>query len=344
MTGIIVNHSLNVDKKYKKHSRAMVNNLLRTSQFQIHKGYNYKYTGNIDQLIGRLNHAISIKYRDRILNLNLLSEIRKYIQFSIKRNLINIIKYNGRTDKIKKHIGIDRLERTFDINNEQVKKYLTFIQKKDDTLYPSDNQIKLLRNVLFYKYFIGIESTYIFTEGKTDHIYLKYAFQALNFTKNVKIIKHNSNLEKLGLSGGTEPINQFIGRAYTDNFYVDFDKINIKPKHPVIFLLDYDDGLKKIESYIKRCFKTGDQFAHIKENIYILLLEKLTPQQDKYNYTEKNKQTCIENLIHYNDSKIMISSNNLIVLFLMEKKYQKMIFLLRLEKIRTRLISIILVH
>ncbi|WP_216360591.1 hypothetical protein, partial [Pasteurella multocida] len=67
--------------------------------------------------------------------------IRKYIQFSIKRNLINIIKYNGRTDKIKKHIGIDRLERTFDINNEQVKKYLTFIQKKDDTLYPSDNQI-----------------------------------------------------------------------------------------------------------------------------------------------------------------------------------------------------------
>lgn len=312
VTGVVVNQFINVNRLYKKKTRAMVYNLFTKGSFKIKGKDGTEKEGNIKQLIGRLNHIISIKYRDRILNPNLSCDIRNEVDKKLKENLIKIIQFHGSSHYLHKHIGIDKVEHLPLSNRDknEVNSFLSFIQKNDDRIFIPDDSIKLLRNVLFYKYFISSEIPSIITEGKTDVIYFKTALKELSVKKELNFIKQKSNgeLNKLGLTGGTDPINKFITNAYHDNKYVDFLKLKVKPKAPVIFILDYDDGLDKLSKVINSKFSSGKRFAQIENNIYILLLDKYNKLGDgKPSY--KVNPICIENLIYSNGEKIEVKGD-----------------------------------
>ncbi|WP_048736594.1 retron Ec67 family RNA-directed DNA polymerase/endonuclease [Necropsobacter massiliensis] len=306
VTGVIVNEFLNTDKKYRKNTRAMVNSLLSKGEFKILDRDNNEIQGTIEQLIGRLNHSISIKYRDRVLNPRLPRDVRIEVQNKIKENLIKIIQYKENTTFLPKNIGLDKIEKAFNIEKDEAKYLLSFVQKRDDRLIIPDCNIRLLRNVLFYKYFLSMDKPVIITEGKTDALYFKAAMKKLLISNDLYFVKHKKNgeLDKLGLTGGTAPINAFFKYVYNDNNFVDFHKINVKPKSPVIFILDYDDGLDKVKNLLKKNFSEGKRFSQIKRNIYILLLNKFGDGED----FKKDNKVCIENLISFDGEKIAVSN------------------------------------
>lgn len=310
VTGLVVNKFVNTDKNYKKKTRAMVYQLFKIGEFKLLGKNKDTITGSIDQLIGRLNHSISIKYKDRILNPFLLNNVRSEVKNKLRDNLINIIQYRGESNLLPKDVGINKLEESIFIEIEEAKKLLSFNKNKNDKLIIPDDSIKQLRNVLFYKYFISfaMNGPVIITEGKTDFFYFKAAMKSLSMNNNFKFIRQNNrSLEKLGLSGGTDPINKFIKNVYHDEKFVNFSKLKVRPKYPVIFILDYDDGLDKVSHIIKEKFKVGTQFAQIKENIYILLLKNITLNSSgKMDYTNEPSKVCIENLILLNGNKINV--------------------------------------
>ncbi|MEX4564244.1 hypothetical protein MY875_01770 [Haemophilus influenzae] len=175
----------------------------------------------------------------------------------------------------------------------------------------SDNQIKLLRDVLFFKYFVNINSPVIIPEGHTDSKYLKIAMKMLNINIDLKFYNINPSLDKLGLNGGTAKINSFIQNCYSDNNFVSFNKLEIKSKHPIIFILDYDEGLKSCDEILKY-FKDGSNYARIKENIFVILLNKykISEHKKKKDFNIKDHQVCIENLISHNSQRINVDKDN----------------------------------
>ncbi|HGO5824135.1 TPA: hypothetical protein ACK3JW_001834, partial [Mannheimia haemolytica] len=119
--------------------------------------------------------------------------------------------------------------------------------------------------------------------------------------------KRNGELNKLGLTGGTDPIRKFIDNSYNDNKYVDFSNLKVAAKAPVIFILDYDEGLDKLKKIIESNFLGEKRFSQIKSNIYILLLEKYKKLDNgKPSFQVKENQVCIENLIYFNNEKIEV--------------------------------------
>lgn len=267
VTGLIVNKNTNVTPEYKKQNRAMVHSLITTGEFYI-PTQTEKIKGHLNQLIGRLNHTIYAKYYQPILDVSLSPNERKEIKDKNGQNLIqNLNKW----------------------------------QKGHTKSAIADHQTKLLRNVLFYKYFIGINKTKIFTEGITDPIYFKTAANKLGKKGSFSFQSMNKSLAKLGLMGGTPNINKFLINLEDSNF-ITLQKFKVNSDYPAIFILDYDKGLDSCEKIIKEFNDKEpheEQFIYFNKNIYILLLQVY---QGKDNY--KNNPTCIENLITYNNNCI----------------------------------------
>lgn len=167
---------------------------------------------------------------------------------------------------------------------------------------------KLYRRFLFYKYFLALDAPMIVTEGKTDQIYLRHAVK--NRTKFHPILglpgksgfEHAVNYfsykgaahEILDLGGGTGDLKS-IPIDYLRNFKS--HKGGHKPimhapmMHPVIIVLDNDDGLSGVAGTVKKNFgvsidvnSTAD-FYHITHNLFMVK----TPEN-------KGKTTCIEDL------------------------------------------------
>ena len=161
----------------------------------------------------------------------------------------------------------------------------------------------LYRKFLFYKHFVALEKPLILTEGKTDPIYLRAAIPRLpkyhpqlgefangKFFSAVRFMRYSRTTDTiLRLSGGDGDIKNFIP---------DYEK-NIKSfkfapfSHPVILLIDNDDGAKAIFRVIKQNFKKIDishnttaLFYHLHENLYIIK----TPEIGEHS------KSCIENL------------------------------------------------
>lgn len=170
----------------------------------------------------------------------------------------------------------------------------------------------LYRRFLFYKYCIAPRTPLIITEGKTDPVYLREA------------IRHRTGYHpRLGQKGkdGFEFALRFynyegqaheimdLGGGSGDLRSIPLDYLdNLKPKkkkgrkpfkhapmaHPVILVVDNDDGLKPIAGTIKKVFgvsitlgSTSD-FYHITDNLYLVK----TP--------EMNGQSCIEDMFPAN--------------------------------------------
>lgn len=167
---------------------------------------------------------------------------------------------------------------------------------------------KLYRRFLFYKYFIALNAPLIVTEGKTDPIYLREAVKRRakfhptlgspskdGFEHAVRYFNYAGQAhEVLDLGGGTGDLKS-IPLDYLRNLRP--SKGSHKPlahkpmMHPVIIVLDNDDGLSTVASTVKKNFgvlidinSTAD-FYHITDNLFIVK----TPENG-------GKSTCIEDL------------------------------------------------
>ena len=277
VTGIIVNKALNISEYYQKHNRAMLYSLFTSGKFSIGDK-----EGTINQLIGRLNYVASVKY------------LKQHHDMSIQ-----------------------------EWEEERRKFAYLCAENFDNDKKNSNRSIRLLRQAIFYKYFIGNNKPIIFPEGVTDSIYFKLANKILNpneYKENYIIQSINSELTKIGLGGGTALINSFLLRAYKD-YFINLKNLKIKSKHPVIFVLDYDQGLdvkvkdknEKSKKNIPEThnMKDGQQWVHIRENIYLVLLRPLTLENKEPTFRNISEMTCIENLLsHVSIGKIQVDDKN----------------------------------
>ena len=275
VTGIIVNKALNISEYYQKHNRAMLYSLFTSGKFSIGDK-----EGTINQLIGRLNYVASVKY------------LKQHHDMSIQ-----------------------------EWEEERRKFAYLCAENFDNDKKNSNRSIRLLRQAIFYKYFIGNNKPIIFPEGVTDSIYFKLANKILNpneYKENYIIQSINSELTKIGLGGGTALINSFLLHAYKD-YFINLKNLKIKSKHPVIFVLDYDQGLDvkvkdkngKSKNNITHKMKDGQQWVHIRENIYLVLLRPLTLENKEPTFRNISEMTCIENLLsHVSIGKIQVDDKN----------------------------------
>lgn len=307
-TGLVVNKFTNSDINYKRQTRAMVHSLITKGNFtpnlkKENKTYNENY------IIGRLYHSILAKYKQIVTYPNIINETRKNIKKETKEQILTIIKFNrgNKFIRLEKHQALNILRKEYTpIPSDRVKDLV-------DSLYRNykrntDSQIKLLRTVLIYKYFINIDKPTIIPEGKTDSYYLKTAINSLSLNNKIHFQKINRSLEALGLSGGTTLINDFVTDYYNNENFANFNKIKVKSNNPIIFILDYDKGLEKC-GYIIDLFKKtcgNKKFINIKENLYVLLLSPF----DSNSFLKKENMICSENLIKYNGENIKLDPNN----------------------------------
>ena len=126
---------------------------------------------------------------------------------------------------------------------------------------------KLYREFLFYKHFVSLEKPMVLTEGKTDPIYLRAAIRNLSndyqqlgafdggkVSFKVKFLKYSNMTKKvLDLKGGEGNLNKLI-----QSYEKDLKNFQFKPlRHPVIILIDNDDGAKSIIRIVKSKFGIG---------------------------------------------------------------------------------------
>lgn len=312
VTGLIVNKFTNTDQRYRKQSRAMVHKLFQTGKFTPNSK-NDDRLYNEDYLIGRIYHSISVKYREIVINPNLLNNDINIINKEINKKISNLIRYDKvcAPDYKPNYTANDILNKLTPPFTEGLIESLSKLLVKRNMPIDSDNQIKLLRDVLFFKYFVNINSPVIIPEGHTDSKYLRIAMKMLNINIDLKFYNINPSLDKLGLSGGTAKINSFIQNCYSDNNFVSFNKLEIKSKHPIIFILDYDEGLKSCDEILKY-FKNESNYARIKENIFVILLNKykILEKSKQKDFNKKENQVCIENLILHNSNRINVNKDN----------------------------------
>ena len=151
---------------------------------------------------------------------------------------------------------------------------------------------ELYKKFLFYKHFVALEKPLIVTEGKTDVIYLRAAIKKLTsyypqlggfddgkFSSVVRFINYSSvTCKVLQLAGGTGDIYRLI-KTYED----ELKSFKVKPfAHPVILLIDNDDGAARIFKVVKEqneidiLHKDTQPFYHLQANLYLIK----TPEKD----------------------------------------------------------------
>lgn len=165
----------------------------------------------------------------------------------------------------------------------------------------------LYRRFLFYKYCVAPIAPLIITEGKTDPVYLREAIRRRTayhpelgkqgekaFEFAVRFFSYGGQAhEIMDLGGGSGDLKS-VPLDYLRN--LDPEKkgrkaMKHKPMaHPVIILVDNDDGLGPVAGTIKKVFgktitlQTTELFYHITDNLYLVK----TP--------EVGAQSCIEDL------------------------------------------------
>ena len=255
VTGLVVNEKANIRSEYYRKARAMCDSLFQTGT----------YFRSLTPSTGEPDEGSKPDFTDNLNPLEgILSHIYAVTQSEERREI---------TDQRRKPRAIRTLYRRF----------------------------------LFYKYCIALNSPLIITEGKTDPIYLGEAIKSRNvyhprlgepenngFKFAVRFFNYRGQAhEIMDLGGGTGDLKS-IPLYYLRNLGA--KKKSRKPfkhkplTHPVILVLDNDDGLKSIASTVKKVFgvpitvTSTDDFYRITENLYLIK----TP--------EINGSSCIEDL------------------------------------------------
>ncbi len=147
---------------------------------------------------------------------------------------------------------------------------------------------KLYARFLKYRYFVRLDRPLIVCEGKTDNIYLKHAIRQLtdfhpklgewedsSFRSAVRFFNYTGQAHKLlELDGGASDLKYFFIK---NRYAADIRGFKHRPlAHPVIILIDNDDGASEIFSTLKKNFnlsidlKSDDAFFHVTDNLYLL--------------------------------------------------------------------------
>lgn len=254
VTGLTVNQKLNVSKKMRKNTKAMAHQLYSTGEFTINGD-----VGTLNQLEGRFSYINQLEYFNNI--------------------------DNGNNKKEKKH-NLHNL-------NMREKEYQKF---------------------LYYKYFIGNDRPLIITEGKTDVRYLKAALKKyrrdypllitaasqrsnfkLTFLNRTSRLRYFLGIQKDGGDTFKNIYNLYTGGDGYPNYWRDLVlKYNIKPKNPVILIMDNEESdkkpLQKFLNYIKKSASKIDNnyrttlssklSINVIGNLYLVIVPKLENMKD----------------------------------------------------------------
>lgn len=147
---------------------------------------------------------------------------------------------------------------------------------------------RLYARFLKYRYFVRLERPLIICEGKTDNIYLRYAIRSLTefhpkvgtfdgavFRSAVAFFNHGGEASRvLDLGGGTGSLHYFFIK---DRYQADIRAFKHCPlKHPVIILIDNDDGAKDLWKVLSKHYKISvslqspEPFFHVTDNLYLV--------------------------------------------------------------------------
>jgi RNA-directed DNA polymerase len=145
---------------------------------------------------------------------------------------------------------------------------------------------RLYHRFLFYRNFVALDRPLIIPEGKTDTIYLRAAIERLSIFHpklgTVEAGKLKSNLQFLNytqtvhdvlqLGGGTGDIKHFM-----IGFVKRLSSFRHRPlAHPIILLIDNDDGAKEIFSVAKEMMQKSithastEPFYRLHANLYLI--------------------------------------------------------------------------
>ncbi len=255
VTGLTVNKKVNIRSNYYRLARAMCNSLFQTGSYH------------------RPTPIIPTEVKLGAVP----PEVEKAPTLDKLHGILNHIHY---------------VKDLVDIRDYSDKKKNALEKKTNPTSFS-----KLYKKFLFYRKFIVPKQPLIICEGKTDNIYLKYAIKYLDrfhpflgivsngvLTLSVSFFNYSRKSHQiLGLNGGTGDLKYLILKygETVRNF-------KHKPQpHPVIILIDNDDGAKQIFSVIKDNYNlkinlnSKESFFHITENLYLIK----TP----------GRKSCIEN-------------------------------------------------
>lgn len=208
VTGLTVNNKVNVPQRYYKLARAMTHSFLTTGK--------YEHDGNEETSVLRLEGILNHIYHIRERRLDLLIESEKNEE---------------RRRKL-------RAERT--------------IQKNER---PSAIRLVYFR-LVFFKHFVDPPKPLIICEGPTDPVYLKCAIRKLAASHpnliSFKDGKTSINAIFFKYSRQSRDILQLRGGSSDIKFFIQSWKEKLvtykhRPMaHPVIVLIDNDDGAKEI--------------------------------------------------------------------------------------------------
>lgn len=160
----------------------------------------------------------------------------------------------------------------------------------------------LYKQFLCYRYFVRAERPLILCEGKTDNVYLHYAVRKLTtfhpklgqftdegFHSAVGFFSYTNAAHKiLEINGGTGGLKHLIV-----NYNKWLSRFSHRPLlHPVILLIDNDEGASAIFNTVRQMFKVeiaheaAEPFYRLNDNLYLVK----TPENTD------GKLSCIENL------------------------------------------------
>jgi hypothetical protein len=240
VTGLTVNKKVNVPQHYYKRARAMLHSFLTTGSYD----RDGVVETSVHRLEGILNHIYHI--RERLIDL-----------------------------------AIERQQ------NEQKKHKLHAERTRHKNEYPSATRQAYYR-LVFFKHFVDPPKPLIVCEGPTDAVYLKCAIRSLanahprlasskdgKVFVDVNFFKYSQqSRDLLQLRGGSSDLKFFI-QSWKENL----TKYKHRPmRHPVIVLIDNDDGANEIFKLLQSKKKFGitighsidDPFYHLGDHLYLV--------------------------------------------------------------------------
>lgn len=269
VTGLIVNQRPNTKKEYWRTVRAKCNLLFKTGEFTSIKN-DTVVAGNINELEGQLNFIDQVDHYNRIRQKSPL-----------------------KPELALKNVG-------------------------SNTKLLLSGREKTFSQFIFYRLFYGNDKPTILCEGKTDNIYIKSAISELviSYPKLARVANNEYKLLVrfveyskrtrflLELYGGASYLKDFIV-----NYRTQFKKYQApKPQHPVIIVIDNDDGPKDAGLFgyisnqkeakiypqtldLKKELRSAN-FVHLFHNLYVVMTPKGIKDCDtdiEYFFTDKDR-------------------------------------------------------
>lgn len=148
---------------------------------------------------------------------------------------------------------------------------------------------RLYRRLFFYVQFFAAPAPIVLCEGKTDNVYMlnairsrAAAFPELASTNptsgaislKIRLYKYvNKSAGRiLQLSGGQGELGKFVSHYLSD--VRKYFKVASAAQHPVILLVDHDDGGKKVyqgaQKIVKKSLDMKKPFEHVAGNLYLV--------------------------------------------------------------------------